>query len=885
MAGLIDRPRLQELIGQVQTKLLTVIKAAAGFGKTCLAASWAEHLQQSGNAVAWLTIDSGDDEPARFLYNVAHVLRHARDGMGEPAIDLIREISLVPPRTIVSTLINDLADFDEEAYLFLDDYQFVTHREIHDAVSFLLRNASSNFHLIIATRTEPPLPLARLRVQNQLLEVDASALRFDLDETRQFLAQEKLGALQPSELTGLLAKTEGWPAVMRIVASTCGQDLVRYVCGLTGEARPIGAYLTEMLDGLPDETYRFMLRTSILDRLSAALCQAVTGSRSSQDLLESIEARQLLLLPLDRDGVWYRYHPLLRDHLNNRLEAQPGEDIPELHRRASRWYADHELWTDAVRHATAAGDTAQAIDWVENGAMALVKRGDLLPLLGWQRLLPGALMRGQLKVRLAIAWGLALAMRFDEALRQVAEIERDPTTAEASDQEALECECQAIRAVALALKDDSAAALQLAKTNLRRRPTDPSTFNGVSNAARFSHWKAGDLKSFHATPWVPFSDEQEKRNVFVRVYRLCLQGLVELEQLRIPAAERHYSEAMRLAEQHVGPNAAAAALPASLIAQVRYDQGRLGEAENLIIDRMPIIDATGMLECVMRAYLVLARVAVHRGNIDRAYSLLERAESLGHARQWGRLVSAVLLERLRLQVAEGRFAEADACLTRLQRLAQDHPTPERCAWSEIHDHAAMARAVLATARNRGRDSVGILKGLHQEAVAAGLGYPALRLAARLSVAQIAANEPGEAAKVFRWALRVSAPAGLCQPILDAGPEIATLLHRLHDAAQRDGDGRELLPYIDTLMQCCRESGLAEPEQQHGAPGAEGLSPRERSVLALLSEGQSNKDIARALSIAPETVKTHVKNIFGKLGVERRAQAVSRALSLGLARTA
>jgi len=881
--GLIDRLRLLDLVDQVQTKLLTVIKAPAGFGKTCLAASWAEHLQRGGKAVAWLSLDAGDDEPARFLYNIAHVLRRAGGGMGDPAIDLIREISLVPPNTIVTTLINDLVHVDEDAFLFLDDYQFVSHRGIHDALSFLLRNAPSNFHLIVATRAEPVAPLARLRVQNQLLEIDVSALRFDLEETRQFLEQEKLGALQPWEMSMLLKKTEGWPAVMRIIASTCGQDLESYVRRLTGEARPVGAYLTEMLDGLPEGTYRFMLRTSILDRLCAGLCQAVTCLTACQDLMESIEARQLLLLPLDPDGVWYRYHPLLRDHLKKRLEAELGEEIAALHRYASRWYADQHLWTDAVRHAMAAGDTARAIDWVENGAIVLVKRGDLLPLLGWQRLLPAAIMRGQLRVRLAIAWGLALAMRFEEALRQVAEIERDPTTAEAPDQEALECDCLAIRAVAIALKDDSATALPLAEASLKRLPTDPSTFNGVSNAARFGHWKAGNLKAFHATPWVPFSDEQEKRNVFVRVYRLCLQGLVELEQLRVSAAERYYLEAMRLAERQVGPNAAAAGLPASLIAQIRYDQGRLNEAEDLIIDRMPIIDATGMLECVLRAYLVLARVAVHRGNIDRAYALLDRAESLGHARQWGRLVSAILLERLKLHVAEDRITEAEVCLTRLERLARDHPAPERCAWSELHDHASMARAVIAAAGNRAGESVAILKELHQQAVAVGQDYRALRLAACLSAARVAANEFGEAARVLREALIGSAPAGLYQPILDSGPPTATLLRRLHETVRKSNDSPEFLLYVEALIE--RSRGLAERDHQPDAPNLDGLSPRERSVLVLLSEGRSNKDIARELSIAPETVKSHVKNIFGKLGVERRAQAISRALRLGLTRTA
>src|SRR4029077_9095836 len=269
--------------------------------------------------------------------------------------------------------------------------------------------------LVLTARTEPPLPLAQLRAQNRLLEIDAAALRFDMDETRRFLENEKLGALDPSEVRLLCAKTEGWPAVLRIIASTSsqpGQDFERYVHGLSSALRPIGSYLDEMLDGLPDDMVQFMMRTTVLDRLCAPLCQAVTGVASSRNLLESIEVRQLLLVPLDHEGQWYRYHPLLSEHLTQRLEAQLIDEIPELHRRACRWYASQELWTDAVRHAMAAGDTDQAMSYVANCAMPLVKKGDLLTLLGWQRQLPTDLMRGQIKVKLAIAWGMALAMRF-----------------------------------------------------------------------------------------------------------------------------------------------------------------------------------------------------------------------------------------------------------------------------------------------------------------------------------------------------------------------------------------------------------------------------------------------------------------------------------------
>ena len=410
--GLIERPRLLELVTQVQTKRLSVIKAPAGFGKTSLALAWAAHLAQSGNSVAWFSIDVNDNQPTQFLFYLSHALQHAHDGVGSPAIDLILETSFISPPAIISTLINGLAEIDEEVCLFLEDYHWVSDPAIYDAVSFLLRHAPSNFHLVLATRTEPPLPLPALRAQNQLLEIDSWALRFDLEETRRFLDHEGLGPLDPAELKLLHERTEGWPAVLRIIAATSSQseqNFGQYVRQLSATLRPIGTYLAEMVDGLPGDMAPFMLRTAVLDRFSADLCKAVTQHKSSGEFLESIANRQLLLVPLDRDGRWYRYHHLLSAYLRHRLEAELGEEeIATLHRRASHWYASEELWTEAIQHAIAAGDTEQAARWIKNCAMTLVKKGDLLTLLGWQRLFP---MASAIELKLAVAWGMALVIR------------------------------------------------------------------------------------------------------------------------------------------------------------------------------------------------------------------------------------------------------------------------------------------------------------------------------------------------------------------------------------------------------------------------------------------------------------------------------------------
>ena len=883
----IDRPRLFALLPLVRKRQLTVIKAPAGFGKSSVALAWAERLRGMDSSVAWLGLDQDDDVPTRLLYCAAHALQHACKGLSSSVIDMIAQLPLLPIETAISTLINDLAELDDDVYLVLENYHHITEPAIHDAMSFFLRHASSNVHLILTTRTDPPLPLAQLRVRNQLLEVDASVLRFDLEETRRFLEQEHIRDLNVSDIKVLHSATEGWPAALRLVASASRQGeggLTRYVRSMAGASRPIGAYIEDMLATLPPKMISFMVRTSILDCLNASLCDAVTGIKSSQGLLESIVSRQLLLTPLGQDEHWYRYHPLLAEFLRQRLEAQYSTEVPVLHRLAAQWFASNALWTDAVTHAIAAGDTKQALNWIENCAMAMVKRGDLLTLLGWQRQFPNQLIRGQLSMRLAIAWGMALAMRFDEALALLADIQQDIAADQTSRRDDIASECQTIRSVVVALQDDSTTALSIAEPCVHRRSADPWNANVASNVVRFGHWKAGNLEAFYAVPWRPYSADDDHRNLLSHVYRLCLQGSVELQQLRFSVAERHFLEALRQGEQYAGPQSTGAALPASLIAQIRYEQGRLEEAEAMIGDRLPTINATAMLECVLVTHIVLARIAVSRSNIAGAYALLDQAGNLGYARHWGRLIAATQVERVRLYLGEGRLTEASACVVHLDRLVSEYPVSVRCAWSEIENYRSLARAHVALAQGAPNDAVVLLRALREDALSAQRHYFALRLDMLLSAALLDAGEPIKAVETLRAVVNLAAPAGIFRTILDCGPEIGLMLPRLRESVERKAESRQLLPYLDQLLEGWRGLYHPEPAQAPGRKIAESLTPRERSILELIAEGRSNKKIARSLCISPETVKSHVRSIFAKLTVEKRAQAVSRAQSLGLVRT-
>jgi LuxR family maltose regulon positive regulatory protein len=878
-AGLVARPRLLAMLSGLPAKRLGVIKAPAGFGKTSLAAAWAEQLEQDGCAVAWLTIDSDDDEATRFLFYLSQAVHHACPDVGAGAIELILENNLIDPPAILSSLINDLTEVEDDVYFFFEDYHWLSASRIHQTVAYFLKHAPSHCHVVLTTRTEPPLPLATLQAQNQLVEIDATALRFDMQETLAFLDRTRPGVLELSEIQLLQRKTEGWPAALRIIvsmASQSGPDLRDYVHSLSGSQRPIAAYLSEMLDALPAELVDFMLRTAILDRLSGPLCEAVTGASSSRAILASLAQRQMLLMPLGNDGVWHRCHTLLAEYLRQRLEAAGDIEIAELHRRASLWYASQELWTEAVQHAIAAGDSDRAIGWIKNCAMALITRGDLFTLLEWQRLFPGELMRGRPEVRMAIAWGLALALRFEEALQLTTEIQQDVEAKDPQRSDLLS-ECRAIRALTIGLMDDTEQALPLAQDCVNNS-SDPWAANVASNVVRYCHMKAGDLKQFYATPWIPYSIEEDRRNAFASVYRRCLQGLAEERQIRLAAADAQYREGLRIAEQGVGPNSVAAALPASLIARIKYEDGQIDEAETWIIDRVPLIISGTMHECVLSTYFVLTRVAAARMNFERARTVLEQAENQGVARGWGRLSASAIAEQARLHLNDGRIDEAAACVDRLERLARKYPAVRPCAWQEIEWYHKLSRACLLGQQDRSDDAISILLVLQRETESAQHRYFLIRSALHLSAIQLNAGKVAEAMSRFRRILTACAAAGLYQTILDEGPLIGQILGMTRVNGNLEAD---LIPYVDRLI-----TGVDRARQARLTPTSRtqllgALSHRETDILQLIAHGLSNKEIARRLDIGPETVKSHLKSVFTKLGVERRAQAVSRAQTLGL----
>ncbi len=866
----IERERLHALRDQAGQMRLVTLTAPGGFGKSTLAASWLAQWQRQGHACAWLSIAQEDDEPAQWLYSLVQALQGLGQGVGQAALALLQGRALAAPRTVLALLLNDLEDFAGQAFVVLDDYHCLQDASIHEALGFFITHAPPQLHLILTSRTSLALPLARLRAQGLWLEVDAAALRFDMQECTAFLAAACSQPPSAEQVAQWHAHTEGWPAALRLAAlshSLNGRPGPQAV----SHSAAFASLAQELLSALPEASVHFMAQTALLERLSPSLCDAVRASDNSARHLQVLLHYNLLAELQDGDGTGQRYHPLLREHLLTTVCPRLGIDLPQAHRRAAHWFATQGGWSDAVRHALQAQDGHLAISWLAHCGMDLVRKGDLLTLLAWRRQLPPELLAGHSSVQLAIAWGLALAMRFDELeplLQHIAQTHTD-------DAPDIQGQCLAIRACSVALQDDSLQAQALVEQwQALGSPGDAFTHNSLSNVMRFVYWKAGQLQAVYEQPWACSSQQLEQQNAFSTLYRHALLGSVELQQGRLGLAERHAREALRHVEQHGGLASVSGTLVAPLLAMLHYLRGEGAQAQALLQPLLPLLDATAMSESAIQTYQVLVGVARQQGQLSSAYELLERAETLGYNRGWDRLVGAMLLQRTQLLLQEGRLDEANAMVVRLRRMSAQQPAHPPCARAQLHQLHGIAQARLALASQPLTTAIEPLSALAEQARASQQVLLALQLDACLALAYGAAGEQAASLAALHRAVLAVQRSGAVQLLRDEGPELSPWLTRFLASNACDA---ALEATVRPLLAQPAWAAAASPNASTAAT----LTQRECEVIRRVERGQANKEIARAMAISSETVKTHLRHIFEKLGVQQRAQAVLVARALGL----
>ena len=886
--GFVPRPRLAEALGEGLARQLILVCAPAGFGKTAVLADWARRGRWP---VAWLSLDAGDNDPARFWRHAVAALDGARPGIGERVAPLLGPPASVSFGPLVTALVNELADQpgEDDLLLVLDDYHLVSSEPVHASVGFLLEHRPPRLHLVLASRSDPPLPLARLRGRGQLAELRATELRFTFEEAAALLREAADPGLPDAVAAALAARTEGWAAGLQLAGlSLRGQaDAAGFVAAFTGSHRYILDFLAEeVLDRQDEELRAFLLETSVLERLSGPLCDAVTGRAGSQALLDRVERAGLFLMPLDEVRGWWRYHHLFADLLRARLEQQPGR-AEQLHRNAATWYAEHGLADDAIRHAAAAGEMTRAARLIEQHFDELFYlRGEGATVQRWLSALPDNLVRSRPRLLLAQAQVAATSGRVEAAESLLDAAER--ASASAADEP---FEPTADRAGSLLANIAAGIALQRSYLAALR--------GNAEGTAAFASQTLAEL-----------SDGEQMLSSIAR----C--NLAEAEWLhgRLAEAERAFVSGIarwRAASQHT-----VAAWGCHHLGQVQRAQGRLDAAARTCQQALDAITAPARspLPTAGPAYVGLGEVAYQRNELDTAFrhasegialcrqfaylpplaaglatlAWIRQAtgdpagarEAIGEAMQSAPgpagLLNPVPAQHARLLLAQGNLTEAARWTKECGLDTDDAPDYPR-----EREHLVLARVLLA--QGEAERALALLGRLHAAAAAQDRAGSLIEIGALRALALAARAEEAAAVDALAGALILACPQGYVRVFADEGPPMAALLGRLVAAQRTEHTAARRVPLgcLSRLLQAFdgQRSGPGVPAAVPGM--VDQLTARELEVLGLLAAGRSNQAIAAELVVSLDTVKKHVTHVLDKLGAANRTEAVARARQLDL----
>ncbi len=865
-ASPVPRTRLLQALDGAVTRRLTLLSAPAGFGKTTLLTQW---IHDRKIAVAWVSLDEGDNDLNRFLSYVVAALQTLYPHVGSTTLAFLQQSQSLRLEGLLAPLVNELAVLSRDSVLVLDDLHQVENTSVYSVLEFLLGHLPSPMHLVISSRAEPLLPLARLRAQGQLVELRAQDLRFLPEEAAAFLGESMGLTLTAEQISALETRTEGWIAGLQMAAlSMRGQkDISAFIHAFTGSHRYIVDYLLEeVLRQQPEAVQAFLLRTCILERLSAPLCDAVTGQSNGTEILEALDRSNLFVIPLDIERRWYRYHHLFADVLRNRLQLTFSGEAGELHHRAAEWYEQNGLSAEAISHAFAAQDLEYAARLVEENAMSLLSRGELLTVQTWLDALESHFSR---RPWLPIFRALALMSQgqWDAAQRALKEAERcliaNSSSPDAKEQRGYIVALQATLALFQGDAKRAAAFGRQALTDL------PITDGAIRSLSEYALGSANRLEG-------QVADANEM--------------LTQAAQSAQNGGHLHFAIAAR-----------------SATAELLLDQGLLHRAAQVLEETLQASTLAGgaRLPIAGRALFGLHRVSYEWNQLDAAAA--NALEYIELHRQWGTVdgqaIGFAMLARTRQAQRDSQGAAA--ALREADRFAGGHVlTPDRAGWMEAYRVGVWLAQGNWEACRKWRAACGIrpdseILPLHEPEymavvrvlLALGETTDARQLLARLAQSPLIAGKTGiqielsvleslafhtdvtaRALQLVERALVLAEPAGYLRVFLDEGLPMVDLLRR---AASRG-----IAPkYVATILAAFESSEDSHPARSQLL--VEPLSKRELQVLQLAARGCSNQEIAAQLFIALGTVKAHLNNINSKLDSQTRTQAVARARDLHL----
>jgi LuxR family maltose regulon positive regulatory protein len=901
---LVARPRLTERLALGQTKPLTLISAPAGFGKTTLLSVW---IPQSEQCVTWLSLDEGDDDPIRFWAYVIAALQLLHPDLGESARSLLQSPRPPPTPVFLTSLINDLVEYSEHFSFVLDDYHLITDQAIHDGIGYLLEHLPPPMHLILVTRADPPLPLARWRARDQLAELRADDLRFTPDEAAAFLDEVMGLSLSAADIAALEVRTEGWVAGLQLAAlSMQGRGDVRgFVQAFSGSHRHILGYLvSEVLEGRPPGTLDFLLQTSILERMCAPLCEAVTGAAAGQAMLETLEQANLFVVPLDDEGRWYRYHHLFADVLRQRLRRAQPDQVPELHRRASAWHEANGSMAEAVTHALAAQNFERAARLVEIIGVTLFARPAVQSSLqGWLAALPASIVRGRPRLNLIRAWQSFVRLDVRGALGCVDEAEQAIPAAQPSlparEAQNISAAIAGMRAFLHAFMPgpDLDQVRAWAEVALAGLEPDDHNFRGMAaGALGLVRLKLGAIAEAESAFAMAAAAGQAAGNVYMANAALANR----MSALRALGRQREATSLCREAMEWMAKSKAQDFPSMTFLnlaqADFRRELNDLPGAQRHANESLQQADRGGYAAQALFSRFTLARVKQAQGDWDGALDLLGQVSDRLH--QHAPVLHLTLPAAAAAQFQVGR-GELEPALHWAQEADWEEgslasvQSSRDLVWR--YEHLWIARAQVFIAQGRASGDHDLLQEaraylIRQQAVAkaTGLAWYQIKLLALQALADHALGDVAQAAACLEQALALAEPEGYVRLFVDEGEPMREAIGdwKLQTGQHADqAAGRErFLAYADHLLAAFGDSaaqGMPASLQPSASSLVEPLSERELEVLRLIASGHTNQEIADLLVIAISTVKSHVNNLYSKLGVQRRTQAVALARELGL----
>lgn len=849
-ANLVTRPRLIEKLkddfykGGNFSRKLTLISAPAGYGKTTLITEWLGQLSIV-HSVAWLSLDEQDNDPTLFLKYLIAAIRAVHRSYGEGLDAILSSPQQPPPEVVLTALLNELAAIDSPVMLVLDDYHVIQTPPIHQQVNFILDHMTHQAHLVILTREDPLLPIPRLRARGLVNELRQDDLRFTEAEAADFLERVMGLVLSPEDVAALDRRTEGWIAGLQLAAlSMKGRDDIKgFIETFTGSSRYVLDFLIEeVFDKQPAEVQDFLLKTSLLDRLSAPLCDAILERRDSQKVLESLEGANLFIVPLDQSRQWYRYHRLFAELLRHRLRASSSEQL--LHQRASLWFEAEGFIAEAIQHAQAGSDWDRARELIQNINTDMLKRGEVETLIRWYQVFPADVVQSNPKLCFDYCWPLLLAGKYDAAAPLLERVEMMAETMPEFLGEVYAAQAYLARGYG-----DHALMVEKSQRAMALLPESSLTSRGVvAINLGLVYWHMGQMQAAEDMLAEALEAGQATENYYAVMTALIFQGRVLAVRGQLHQAAEYFERAIQQGGEM--PINAMAHLD---LATLQYEWNELAKSEEHLQKAIRLSRQGRNDEFLMASWMLQARLRAAQGDLPGA------DEALGKA--WALVRSGV--------IPVATASRLDSAQVRLL-LAKNEST---AGWGQkltetVDCHPFYRFLGVTKARifpePHARE---YLDGLSQAARSNGWEYGLVAILAL----QTSLAETNEAALEFiTEALHRAEGGGFIRSFAETGEKIVPILQ---EAAQQ-GIRPE---YVGQILKAFSSKGKTAASFSMVDP----LSERELEVLRLVTAGLSNREIAEKLIISPGTVKTHVHNVCGKLGVRNRTEATSRAKELDL----